>query len=160
MATDAARCLNMRAGTVRTARWHVVTPGRERPPQVGLRQAWARVVMRCAAHPLRDGGAGVRFEELEPVAVGVVRVEASVPGEVVVPRHGHAGIAEVIREVVDARDQHAGVGFAGRSEVGLDTEMDLPATTAEPATTASTAGFSSSSMPSSRIASMMCAWPG
>ena len=78
----------------------------------------------------------MRFEELEPVAVGVVRVEASVPGEVVIPLHGHASIAEVIREVVDARDQHAGVGFAGRSEVGLDTEMDLPATTAEPATTA------------------------
>lgn len=79
----------------------------------------------------------------------VVGVDAPVAGEVVVRVHLDPGLDQVSAEFIEVDDDDTGVGSTGRSEVGLDAEVDLPASPAAPAAdrAASTAGFSNSAMP-------------
>nr|BFE83949.1 hypothetical protein GCM10020093_065500 [Planobispora longispora] len=65
--------------------------------------------------------------------MAVLAVEAAHAGEVIVVGDGISGLGEAAGPGVEILDQEGGVGLAGGTEVGLDSEMQLDAVPPEPA---------------------------
>jgi hypothetical protein len=72
------------------------------------------------------------LEEFQPVAEWIVCVNAPEAGEARVPPDVLARSDQSVHHVVEIGDQNAGMTFAGRSEIVVDSEMQFDGTGAEP----------------------------
>ena len=110
----------------------------------GLARLRAFTPYACDAVALLSTATAVRLcerlHQLDPVAEGVVDVDAVVSLERFVVDHPVAGGSDHHRERTNVFDEKGGMGLGRRSEAGVDTEVDLEVAPLEPASSAGRRG--------------------